>query len=172
MLQTKIGTGSGLGVGWKVEGLIVEGSVNPADLPGCPRKTGEVVDLDTVHGRPYEYGVAVVGNWTFIADSEFRVIFDEEAVVRIAGASRALAWVTNSVSTIHGFAWYREGEVVRQIIYAEGEVVDEYGPAIPEEEDAPEPLDEDYVFEMMERLTGVIWGAVADARYSVWACTE
>ncbi len=61
---------------------------------------------------------------------------------------------------------------MRQIIYAEGEVVDEHGPAIPEEEDAPEPLDEDYVFEMMERLTGIIWGAVADARYSVWSCTE
>ncbi len=172
VLQVETCEGSELGVGWKVQGLIVQGSVDPTDLPGQPYETGESADIDTVHHGPHDYGVATVDGWTFIADPEFRVSFDEQAVLQVSGTRRALAWVTNSVSTTHGFAWYLEGEMVRQIIYTEGELADEHGAPLPEEQGAPEPLSEDYVFEMMLRLTGVGWGAGAGADYSVWVCTS
>ncbi|MFD3508231.1 hypothetical protein [Nocardia sp. NPDC058666] len=151
--------------------MIVEGLVDPTNLPGRPSGTGVTVDIDAVHNEPYDYGVATVNGWTFIADPQFRVSFDDEAAVRVAGTSRALAWVTDSVSTTHGFAWYRRAELMRAIVYVEGEVVDEYGGTLPEEQNCPEPCSEDYVFEMMWRLTGVGWGAGADADYRVWTCT-
>lgn len=159
-------------MGWNVQGLIVEGSVDPADLPGRPRETGERADIDAVHHEPHHYGIATVAGWTFIADPEFRVSLDQQAVLQVAGTRRSFAWVTNSVSTTHGFAWYLEAAMVRRIIYTEGGVADEQGAPLPEEQDAPEPLSEDYVFEMMRRLTGVGWGEGADAVYSVWTCTS
>ncbi|MFE3988956.1 hypothetical protein ACFXPR_31130 [Nocardia tengchongensis] len=160
------------GVGWKVNGLIVEGSVDPARLPGRPRDTGETLDIDAVYERPCDYGMAVVGGWTFIADPEFRASFNDDAVLEISDKGRALAWVTNSVSTLHGFAWYVDAVPVRRVVYAEGEVVDESGERLPEEASAPEPLSEDYVFEMIGRLTGKDWGDSANAPYRIWTCTE
>ncbi|MFF2554615.1 DUF6461 domain-containing protein [Nocardia sp. NPDC058058] len=159
-------------MGWKVNGLIVEGTLDPGRLPGRPRDTGESVDIDTVHERPCDYGIAMVGGWTLIADPQFLASFNDDAVREISDHGRALAWVTNSVSTLHGFAWYVDGAPVRRIVYAEGEIVDEIGEPIAEEAAAPEPLDEDYVFEMMTRLTGQGWGDGADARYRVWSRTQ
>ncbi|MRH92394.1 hypothetical protein GFY24_34070 [Nocardia sp. SYP-A9097] len=160
------------GVGWKMNGLIVEGSVDPARLPGRPRDASETVDVDTVYERPCDYGMAVVGGWTFIADPQFRVSFNDDAVQEISDRGRALAWVTNSASTVHGFAWYVDGAPLRRIVFAEGEVVDESGERIPEEDSAPEPLSEDYVFEMMVRLTGQGWSDGGEALYRVWTCAE
>ncbi|MGW4633683.1 DUF6461 domain-containing protein [Nocardia sp. NPDC004415] len=159
-------------MGWQAQGVIVEGTVDPAGLPGRPRDTGERVDLDEVHRRPCDYGVAEVDGWTFLADPDMRVTFDDEVLEGLSGSGRVLAWVSNSVSTVHGFGWYRDGELVRRIVYVEGEVADEYGPALAAETNAPDNTDEDFVFEMMWRLTGLGWGVGADAVYSEWACTE
>ncbi|MFF0609041.1 hypothetical protein ACFYUD_10270 [Nocardia tengchongensis] len=159
-------------MGWKVNGLIVEGPVDAARLPGRPRDTGQTLDIDAVYEHPCDYGIAVVGGWTFVADPEFRVSFNDDAVLQVSTKGRALAWVTNSVSTLHGFAWYVDGAPIRRVVYAEGEVVDESGEQLLEEALAPEPLSEDYVFEMIERLTGEGWGDGADAMYRVWTCTE
>jgi hypothetical protein len=144
-------------VGWKVNGLIVEGPVDPVRLPGRPRDEGEAIDIDSVFRRPCDYGVASIRDWTFIADPGFRVSFNDEAVQELSTIGRTLAWVTNSVSTVHGIAWYIDRTPLRRIVYAEGQVVDEYGHPIPEEAAAPDPTDEDYVFEMMQRLTGCGW---------------
>ncbi|WP_458687105.1 hypothetical protein [Nocardia tengchongensis] len=159
-------------MGWKVNGLIVERPVDAARLPGRPRDTGETLDIDAVYARPCDYGIAVAGGWTFIADPDFRVSFNDYAVLQISPQGRALAWVTNSVSTLHGFAWYVDGAPLRRVVYAEGEVVDESGEPLREEALAPEPLSEDFVFEMIKRLTGQGWGDGADAVYRIWTCTE
>lgn len=96
-------------MGWKVQGLAVEGAVDPAGLPGKPYEVGELVEFDEVFGQPRDYGVSSVAGWTCIADPQFRVVFDDEAVQALSCTGRALAWVTNSVSTLHGFAWYVDG---------------------------------------------------------------
>ncbi|GAA1615883.1 hypothetical protein GCM10009764_44260 [Nocardia ninae] len=160
-----------MNVGWKVNGLIVEGSLDPARLPGQPQDTGETVDLDTVHRRPCDYGITELDGWTFIADPALRAAFNDEAALALTSTGRTLAWVTNSVATLHGFAWYVDGKPVRRIMYAEGVPVDEFGDSLSEEVAAPAPLGEDYVFEMMQRLTGRAWGDAADAPYHVWTCT-
>ncbi|MFB7718468.1 DUF6461 domain-containing protein [Nocardia sp. NPDC056100] len=159
-------------MGWKVNGLIVEGTVDAARLPGRPHETGETVAIDGVYERHCDYGIAVVGGWTFIADPEFLVSFNDEAAQALSVGGRALAWVTNSVASLHGFAWYVDGVAIRRIMYAEGAIADESGEPLPAEALVPEPGDEDYVFEMMARLTGQGWGEGADADYRVWSCSE
>ncbi|MBF6240708.1 hypothetical protein IU474_27040 [Nocardia otitidiscaviarum] len=157
-------------MGWKVQGLFVEGVVDPADLPEQPSDGRELIEFDEVFRQLRGYGVSTVGGWTCIADPQFRVAFDDEAVRSLSRTGRALAWVTNSVSTVHGFAWYIDGVPVRRIVHAEGAVVDEYGPPLPEEVSAPGPFDEDHVFEMMARLAGLRWGEIADAPHGIWRC--
>ncbi|MGV9408884.1 hypothetical protein ACWDOP_03130 [Nocardia sp. NPDC003693] len=157
-------------MGWKVQGLAVDRAVDPADLPGRPYEVGELVEFDEVFRRPHDYGVSSVGGWTCISDPQFRVVFDDDAVRALSCTGRALAWVTNSVSTVHGFAWYVDGVPVRRIVYAEGEVVDEYGDPLTDESSALEPVGEDYMFEMMARLTELKFGAIADAPQSIWTC--
>jgi hypothetical protein len=157
-------------MGWKVQGLAVEGIVDPAGLPGQPNETGELVGFDEVFGQLRDYGVSSVGGWTCVADPQFRVVFDDEAVQALSRTGRALAWVTNSISTVHGFAWYVDGAPVRRIVYVEGEVVDEGGRPLPEETSAPKPIDEDYVFEMLARLAKLNFGEIADAPQAIWTC--
>jgi hypothetical protein len=66
---------------------------------------------------------------------------------------------------------FLNGESVRRIIYSQGEVVDEYGNAMPEENDLPDWVDDDFIFEIIWRLTGLAWGEVADASYRVLSRT-
>ncbi len=159
-------------MGWKVQGLAVAGSPDVSGLAGRPRDSGERVDLDAVFARPYDLGVASVGGWTWIADPHFRVVFDDQATTFLAAGTSAVAWVTNSVASVHGFAFYRDGLPLRRIVHAEGEVAEEHGRPLPQETSAPEPIGEDYVFEMIERVTEVAWGDVADALYDIWAYTD
>ncbi|MEU0539622.1 hypothetical protein ABZ319_07105 [Nocardia sp. NPDC005978] len=153
-----------------MQGLTLEGVVDVAGLPGRPFEVGEFVEFDAVFTEPRDYGVSSVGGWTCIADPQFRVVFDDAAVQALSCSGRVLAWVTNSVSTVHGFAWYIGGVPVRRIVYAEGEVVDEHGQPLPEEASAPEPVDEEFVFEMIARLTGLNFGVISAAPQSVWSC--
>ena len=77
---------------------------------------------------------------------------------RLSESRRALAVVVNYVSTTYGFWWCVDGIVLRSVVYQEGELAEEEGERLPEEEGLPEPWDEDYAFELMERLTGVSQG--------------
>lgn len=161
------GRGMETGAGWKVSGLIIEGVFDPSLLPGSPQATGETVDLDLAYSRSLDYAIARVDGWTVIADPQFGAFFDAGAALALSRTSRALSFLTHSVSATHGFEWYRDGESIRRVIYSQGELVDEYGEALPEENDHSDWIDEDFVFEIMWRLTQLAWGEVADVPYRV-----
>jgi hypothetical protein len=154
-------------MGWKVSGLIAEGSLDPSQLPGRPQETGEILDLDLAYSRVVDYAIAGVDGWTAVADPQFLTFFGDDAALALSGTSKALCFVTHSVSDTHGWEWLLNGESVRRIIYSQGEVVDEYGDALPEENDLPDWVDEDFIFEIIWRLTGLASGDVSDASYRV-----
>ena len=87
------------------------------------------------YSRVVDYAIAGVDGWTAIADPQFLTLFGDDAALALSGTSKALSFVTHSVSDTHGYAWFLNGESVRRIIYSQGEVVDEYGDALPEEND-------------------------------------
>ncbi|WP_157183734.1 DUF6461 domain-containing protein [Nocardia takedensis] len=88
-------------------------------LEGRLRGSGERVDLDAVFARPYDLGVTTVGGWTLIADPQVRVTFDDRATAEVTARGQVLAWVSNSVSSVDGFAFYRDGVPIRRIMHAE-----------------------------------------------------
>ncbi len=122
-------------MGWKVSGLFAEGPFDPSRLPGRPQETGESIDLDLAYSRVVDYAIAGVDGWTAIVDPQFLTFFGDDAALVLSGTSRALSFVTHSVSDTHGFEWLLNGESVRRVIYSQGEVADEYGDALPEEND-------------------------------------
>jgi hypothetical protein len=161
--------GTECGMGWKVSGLIAEGPFDPSQLPGRPQETGECIDLDLAYSRVVDYAIAGVDGWTAIVDPQFLTFFGDDAAPVLSGTSRALSFVTHSVSDTHGFEWFLNGESVWRVIYSQGEIADEYGDALPEENDLPDWIDEDFIFEIIWRLTGLAWGEVAHASYRVWS---
>lgn len=154
-------------MGWKVSGLIAEGSLDPSRLPGSPRETGETIDPHLAYSRVVDYAIAGVDGWTAIADPHFLTFFGDDAAPALSGTSRALSFVTHSVSDTHGFEWFLNGESVRRVIYSQGEVVDEYGDALPEEKNLSDWVDDDCIFEIISRLTGLAWEHLAEAAYRV-----
>lgn len=159
-------------MGWKVAGLLVEGAAEAGLLGGRPRDTGETVAMDDVLGGAVDYAVGRVGGWTVVLDQQFRGVFDDEVVAGFSAGGRVLMFITNSVMSVHGFAWFVEGQLVRRVMYSEGELMDEVGERLPEEERLDTPLWEDDVFEIISELTGLAWGDADEAEYRRWTCTE
>ncbi|WP_327140646.1 DUF6461 domain-containing protein [Nocardia sp. NBC_01327] len=159
-------------MGWKISGLVVEGALDPSRLPGYPRDTGETVGIDDVLTGAIDYAVTSSGDWALVLDRDGRASFDDEALEAFSIHGRVLAFVTHSVVTLHGFAWYVDGSLVRRVFYSEGQLADEYGVAITAEERTETPLGEEDIFEIIWELTGLAWSVADDARYQRWTCTE
>lgn len=156
-------------MGWTANGLLVEGTIDAARLPGHPGDSGETVDLAQAFSRPVDYAVAEVDGWTSILDPHILVTFDDDAVLALSGTRRALAYAAHSVSDTYGFGWYSGGQPIRRIIYSAGELADETGGVLPDEARLEADIDEDFIFDIIANLTGLGWGKIADATYRVWA---
>lgn len=154
-------------MGWTANGLLVEGTVDLARLPGHTEDSGENVDLGQAFSRPVDYAVAVIDGWTSILDPHLLLTFDDDAVLALAGDRRALAYAAHSVSDTYGFTWYSGGQPLRRVIYSAGEIADETGGVLPEEARLEPGIDEDFVFDIIAGLTGLDWGPIAEATYRV-----
>ncbi|MFD0556887.1 hypothetical protein FB566_2140 [Stackebrandtia endophytica] len=150
-------------MGWNTTAVFVENTDPTAALAGVGltdlRVTEENVPFDTATSK-MEAGfvfTAQSGAWTEIWDPELR------AVGRLIGAEptietthRVLAVVFSSVASTYGFAWFEAGQLVRRVVYADGEVVDQAGDPLPMEATMEFPSwgpDEDFVFEVVKTLT-------------------
>ncbi|MEV0078026.1 hypothetical protein AB0H58_16600 [Nocardia neocaledoniensis] len=155
-------------MGWTANGLLVEGAIDAAGLPGHTGDSGEIVELGQAFSRPVDYAVTQVDGWTSILDPHFLLTFDDATALVLAGERRALAYAAHSVSDTYGFAWYAGGLALRRIIYAAGEIADETGGVLPEEARLEPGIDEDFVFDIIAGLTGLAWGRIAAAIYRMW----
>lgn len=155
-------------MGWNASGFIVAGEFDPGALPDIRRRTGERAEFPTGSSAVAGLGVARLGGWTVVADPDLDVVFDDAALEAIP-APRVLTFFAHSVSDTYGFAWFADGRLRRRLITAESDVVEEAGEALPEESHRGEFVDEDFVFDLIERLTGLGWDAVAEAEYEIWA---
>ncbi|WP_431950941.1 hypothetical protein [Nocardia lijiangensis] len=156
-------------MGWNAAGLLVEGEVGSdvlAALPGAPQPSGETGSGVEVFSNsfPADYAVATVGGWTVLADPWISALYDETLSPRLAEGRRVLTFIANSVTSTYGMGWYVDGAVVRDVLVVEGETVAEEGVPLPEE-DGIGLYEEDDVFALISRLTGVDFGTIVDAEY-------
>ncbi|MGV9614408.1 hypothetical protein [Nocardia xishanensis] len=154
---------------WNAAGLLVQGEVGSdvlAALPGEPRESGEKGSGDEVFSSGFAaaYAVATVGGWTVLADPWISALYDEELSPRLAEGRRVLTFIANGMTDTYGMGWYIDGAVVRDVLVVEGETVAEEGVPLPEEEGIA-LSEEDDVFALIARLTGVDFGTIAEAEY-------
>ncbi len=156
-------------MGWNFAGLLAESVLAEAAvsaLPGRIRPTGARLPgyeaLGT--GRGIDYAIAQLGTWTVIADPHLRLV-QFEAGAELSRGGRCLAFVVSDVSTTYGFWLWAEGEIRRRVVYSEGELLEEHGEPLAEEAGLPDPAVEDYVLELVERVTGLGLTELLDAEY-------
>ena len=79
--------------------------------------------------------------------------------------------LAEGASDTNGFAWYLKGQRRRVWLSQAGEIVLEAGAVLPEESEArnEEPYDEQRLFLLMEKLTGVSINAAVAATYKLFA---
>jgi hypothetical protein len=96
---------------------------------------------------------------------------DDDTMADLSLGTQSLGFLLSSVASVYGFCLYEEGQARRRILYLNGKVMNgeftrELGPALPAEAKIPRPswgYDEDWVFTLLKRLTGIGW-AVFEAQ--------
>ncbi|MEV0593140.1 hypothetical protein [Nonomuraea cavernae] len=138
-------------------------------LPGDLRDSGERISgYEALSMRlDHEYSIGVVGEWTVVSDPGMQLVYDRKLGELLSVQRRALAFLVHSVSSVYGFALYRDGHLSRRALYLEGEVQDEMGDRLPEEENLPHSATEDHVLDLIPRLTGIRWPEVLQAPFRV-----
>ncbi|MEV7228636.1 hypothetical protein AB0M79_16655 [Polymorphospora sp. NPDC051019] len=143
--------------GWTTDRLL---ELAPDDLRHRP--TGELVGLDEA-GSAFPGGRLYVredAGWAQLWDPELRVMPFAPEPGRdglAAPGTRVVGVIFASVSSTYGFWYVEDGKLVRQIVFQDGEPVQDDGEPLPVESGIEFPEwgpDEDFVFAVIRAVTG------------------
>lgn len=82
---------------------------------------------------------------------------------------RVLTLLLGGAGTVYGFSLFKDGERVRELISADFEVVEESGDPLPEETAFQDgEHDEDWLFGLMEAITGLTLDDLMDLPFTLW----
>lgn len=147
-------------MGWHAAGFLVgqvtvEGVIGA--LPGGMRATGDQVSGDEALSMSWAgpLGIGRVGDWVVVSDPKLEVSFDADVCEALSRGRRLCAFVLHGVTNTYGFSWFVDGELVRRAVHADGAVAEAFGTLLAEEAGLRDIADEDYVWEVLGRLTGV-----------------
>jgi hypothetical protein len=95
----------------------------------------------------------------------------ETALLTLSQGRRIYFFIAEGVSATHGFAWYAQGQRTRIYMCQEGTAIMEDGEPLPEEMEArsEEPDEEQRLFLVMEKLTGISMHEVFARRFKAFA---
>jgi hypothetical protein len=95
----------------------------------------------------------------------------ETALLTLSKGGRVYSFITEGTSSTHGFAWYVQGQRKRLWLWQEGTVIMQHGEPLPEEVRAKseEPDEEQRLFVIMEKLTGISIDDVLAQQFKVFA---
>ncbi len=99
--------------------------------------------------------VGLIPGWVALWTSNDRLVMFEEFLESVSRRGRAIVCLQSSVSTIHGFLVYEKGKHRRTLVRENFKAVANEGDSLPEEAGLNWKDDEDTVFEIVRRLTGV-----------------
>lgn len=113
-------------------------------------------------------GVALAGapGWTVLCTPLDAPFPDEVFLTRASAGGRVLLLTLAGTGGVYGFSLFALGEHVREVVYADAELADEQGEQLPEES-AESEHQEDWLFGLMEALTGLHLGTLAALDYQV-----
>lgn len=116
-----------------------------------------------------DLALGAVGGWAIFWNPNAQIL-EGDAPLDFSRGRRALGATLGSVGSLYGFSYYVDGALKRGIVYEGNEVLEEVGATLPEEADLSAPAwgpDEDFVFEITARLTGVSLDDLLAARYQL-----
>jgi hypothetical protein len=147
-------------MGWNSSVVLVEGrtlmQVKKA-IPDVFAVTDRVVGWEDASSSSLHPGAAIgeIPGWVALWTQNDRLVMDEEFLEEVSRRGRAVVCLQASVSTIHGFLVYEKGKHRRTLVRENYEPVADEGDPLPEEKGLSWEDDEDTVFEVVKRLTGV-----------------
>jgi hypothetical protein len=147
-------------MGWNSSVVLVAGrtlaQVKKA-IPDVFAVTDRVVGWENATSSALHPGAAIgeIPGWVALWSQNDRLVMFEEFLEAVSRGGRAAVCLQASVSTIHGFLVYAKGKHCRTLVRENFKPVAEVGDPLPEEAGLTWEDDEDTVFEVVQRLTGV-----------------
>ncbi len=136
-----------------------------ADLFAASRKEIEF-EAASASSLPPNVALGMVGGWAVLwADTA--LVWGEFPQAASSGRC-VLACLLSSVGSCYGFSWFADGALRRAAIFQEGAHIENVGEPLAEEAGLSVPdwgPDEEYVFELTARLTGVSQSDLMAALY-------
>lgn len=114
-----------------------------------------------------DLALGAVGGWAIFWNPNAQMLTGDTPR-NFSRGRRALGATLGSVSSLYGFSYHVDGDLKRNIVYEGSEVREEFGGALPEEAGLAAPSwgpDEDFVFGVTARLTGVSFADLFAAPY-------
>ena len=113
-------------------------------------------------------GVALTGTpgWTVLCSPLDEPFPDEAFLTRASMGGRVLLLTLAGTGGVYGFSLFADGRHVREVVYADFELAEEQGAALPEEP-AESEYQEDWLFDLMEALTGLTLNTLAALEYQL-----
>jgi len=114
-----------------------------------------------------DLALGAVGGWAVFWNSNGQILAGDTPQ-NFSRGRRALGAALGSVDSRYGFFYYVDGALKRGVTYGVSEVLEQVGAALPEETELSTPArqyDEDHIFEMVTRLTGVSFADLCAAPY-------
>ena len=116
-----------------------------------------VVNWEAFHAafvRPEDKAVVHHNSRTAIIDPELVMMLDEDSMKELSNQfGSILTMVCEGVSATYGFSVFRNGEKIRSLTATDGEIVDEFGDALPEEDGiSANTISEDTILNLLSKL--------------------
>ncbi|TDD07536.1 hypothetical protein [Nonomuraea diastatica] len=172
-------------MGWNTSALFVRGR-SIGEVIGClPDNTeflpsGERLSADHAwsHSPAQRLYLAEADGWCQMWDADQRIPSDVDNLFKTGApwalqGTRALAVLFSSVSSIYGLWLYDDGELVRGLVFHNGEAVVDAGEPLPAEARVDIPAwgpDEDFLWTLINDVTGVT--AKVDQTFEVYEAVK
>jgi hypothetical protein len=178
---------------WNTCALIIEGDqarrgsalfadLGFAGLSAVSNINGDDAARSGLRGR----ALGLVRGWTlvwdpcmFLVPEDSAGVFErgmwpsrlEAALLALSQDARIYSFITQGITSTHGFAWYVQGDRRRLWLSHEGTVILQHGEPLPEEVRAgsEEPDEEQRLFAIMEKLTGISMVDVIGQQFKLFA---
>jgi hypothetical protein len=160
-------------MGWNTSIIAVRGRTVAELLKAQLRSytpTGATVSAEIASTSHLEADLALaeIMGWCVITQPGGALAMNDDMMEDLSLGARSLGFLLSSVASVYGFCLYVGGQERRRILYLNGEVTDELGPALPAEAAIARPswgYDEDWVFTLLKRLTGIGWAEFEAQRF-------
>jgi hypothetical protein len=138
--------------------------------------TGAIVSAEVASTSHLEADLALadIKGWCVITQPGGALAMDDDMMADLSLGGRSLGFLLSSVASVYAFSLYGQGQEQRRIVYRDGRVVDERGPALPAEAGIARPswgYDEDWVFTLLKRLTGIGWAVFEAQQFTAVAAS-